>query len=104
MIALADETYDAANDLEIFHPIDTWKRSLIPGGSYEIRELLLPVFKAGKCIYESPKTMDIRAFCQQELDLLWDETKRLINPQEVYVDLSQPLYTLKMNLLNKRGR
>ena len=103
LIALADETYDAANDLEIFHPIDTWKRSLIPGGSYEIRELLLPVFKAGKCIYESPKTMDIRAFCQQELDLLWDETKRLINPQEVYVDLSQPLYTLKMNLLNKRG-
>ena len=103
LITLADEIYDTAKDLEIFHPIDTWKRSTIPGGSYEMKEILVPVFKKGQCVYESPKTMDIRAFCQQELSLLWDETKRLVNPQEVYVDLSKPLYDLKMNLLNKRG-
>lgn len=103
LITLADEIYDSSKDLEIFHPIDTWKRSTIPGGSYEMKEILVPVFKRGQCVYESPKTMDIRAFCQQELSLLWDETKRLVNPQEVYVDLSKSLYDLKMNLLNKRG-
>lgn len=103
LIALADETYDTSKDLEIFDPIQTWKRSLLPANSYDIEEILVPVFKKGQCIYQSPKTMDIRAFCQKQLDLLWDESKRLVNPQEVYVDLSKPLYDLKMNLLNKRG-
>lgn len=103
LITLAEEVYDTSGDLEIFHPIDTWKRSTIPGGSYEMKEILIPVFKKGQCVYESPKTMDIRAFCQEELSLLWDETRRLVNPQEVFVDLSRPLYDLKMNLLNKRG-
>ena len=104
LIALADETYDTSKDLEIFHPIDTWKRSTLPGGSYDIEEILVPVFKKGQCVYTSPKTMEIRAYCQQQLDLLWDESRRLVNPQEVHVDLSRPLYDLKMNLLNKRGK
>ena len=103
LIALAEETYDASKDLEIFHPIDTWKRSTLAGCSYEIHEILVPIFKKGQCIYESPKTMDIRNYCNTQLSLLWDETRRLVNPQEVYVDLSKPLYDLKMNLLNKRG-
>ena len=101
---MADESYDPSKDLEIFHPIDTWKRSTLASGTYDIEEILLPVFKKGQCIYESPKTMDIRSFCQKELNLLWDESRRLVNPQEVYVDLSQPLYDLKMELLNKRGK
>ena len=104
LIALAEESYDPSKDLEIFHPIDTWKRSTLAGGTYDIEEILLPVFKKGQCIYESPKTMDIRSFCQKELNLLWDESRRLVNPQEVYVDLSKPLYDLKMELLNKRGK
>jgi len=103
LISLADEQYDSSDDLELFHPIDTWKRSILPKNSYTITELLIPVFKKGQCIYESPKTMDIRTYCQEQLALLWDETKRLVNPQEVYVDLSKPLYDLKMNLLNQRG-
>ncbi len=104
LIALTEEEYDTSQDLEIFHPIDTWKRSLLKGGSYDIQEILVPVFKKGQCVYTSPKTMEIRSYCQQELDLLWEESKRLVNPQEVHVDLSQPLYDLKMNLLNKRGK
>lgn len=104
LIALADEQYDTASDLEIFHPIDTWKRSIIKGGTYEMNEILIPVFKKGQCIYESPKTMEIQAYCKKELGLLWDESRRLVNPQEVYVDLSRPLYDLKMDLLNKRGK
>ncbi len=102
LISLADEVYDTSKDLEIFHPIDTWKRSTLVGGSYDIKELLIPIFKKGQCIYTSPKTMDIRTYCQEQLELLWDESRRLVNPQEVHVDLSKPLYDLKMNLLNKR--
>ena len=59
------------------------------------------IFKEGKCCYTSPQVMDIRAYCQQELETLWDETKRLVNPQQVYVDLSQKLYDTKIELLKK---
>lgn len=44
--------------------------------------------------------MDIRSYCKDELNTLWDESRRLVNPQEVYVDLSMPLYKLKNELLD----
>ena len=64
-----------------------------------MRELLVPVFLNGQCVYESPDTMAIKEVCRRELDTLWDENRRLVNPQTVYVDLSQPLFDLKRSLL-----
>ena len=85
--------------LKIFDPISTWKKSILPAGSYQIREMLVPIFLNGQCVYSSPAVMDIKAYCQQELNTLWDENRRLINPQTVYVDLSQKLFDLKHKLL-----
>ena len=65
-----------------------------------MKELLVPIFIKGQCVYQSPKVMDIRSYCQQELNTLWDESRRLMYPQEVYVDLSKPLFDLKHQLLN----
>lgn len=104
LIALADESIDASKDLEIFDPIATWKRSTLEAGTYEVREMLVPVFIKGQCVYEVLPTMEIREYCKQELNTLWDETRRLTNPQEVYVDLSQKLYDLKNSLLNKKKK
>ncbi|WP_418746873.1 nicotinate phosphoribosyltransferase [Frisingicoccus sp.] len=100
LIALADEHYDAQNSLMIFDPISTWKKTCLRGGTYTVRELLVPVFKEGKCVYTSPAVMDIRDYCTAELNTLWDESRRLVNPQEVYVDLSEPLWKLKNDLLD----
>ena len=52
LITLSDETYNEAEDLEIFDQMATWKRSTLPGGSYEIREMLVPVFLKGQCVYQ----------------------------------------------------
>ncbi len=101
LICLVDEEFDTSNPLLLFDPVEPWKKTKLPGGSYTMREILVPVFKNGECCYESPKVMDIRAYCQKELDTLWDETRRLINPHEVYVDLSAKLYDIKINLLDK---
>ena len=101
LISLADETYDPNETLMIFDPISTWKKTWLKGGTYTIRELLVPVFIQGKCVYESPSVMEIRDYCQKELDTLWDESRRLVNPQEVYVDLSKPLWDLKNSLLDR---
>ncbi len=103
LICLTNEIYDTTEDLIIFDPLSTWKKSKISGGTYELRELLIPIFKKGQCFYESPSVMDIRAYCQQELNTLWDESRRLVNPQEVYVDLSIPLYQLKTQLLDQKS-
>ena len=64
---------------------------------------MVQVFKGGECCYTSPKVMDIRAYCQQEMATLWEETKRLVNPQKVYVDLSAKLYDIKIELLQRMG-
>ena len=65
-----------------------------------MRELLVPVFIDGKCVYESPKVMDIQEYCRKEKDTLWDETRRLVNPHEVHVDLSNELWHMKTKLLD----
>ena len=102
LICLVGETYDPNEDLMISDPIYTWKKSWIKSGTYSIREILQPIFKKGQCIYESPSTMEIRAYCQEELNTLWDESRRLVNPKEVYVDLSQPLFDLRNELLDAK--
>ena len=99
LICLADETFDETMDLTIFDPHETWKRTRLKGGTYTLRELMVPVFKNGTCVYTSPKVMDIREYCIREQNTLWEESRRLVNPQEVYVDLSDKLYDIKKTLL-----
>ena len=101
LICLADETFDEEKNLVIFDPEATWKRTLIQGGTYKIRELLVPIFKKGVCCYESPSVMEIRDICEKEKNTLWEESRRFVNPQEVYVDLSQKLYDMKKKLIEE---
>ena len=100
LICLTHESYDSRNSLLIFDPIETWKKTLLAPDSYTLRELLVPVFKNGTCVYQSPSVMEIRAYCQRELDTLWEESRRLVNPHEVHVDLSNELWHMKNQLLD----
>ena len=101
LISFADEVINPEEDLLLFDPVDTWKKTLLEGGTYEVRELLVPVFVNGECVYQSPSVMEIAAYCAKEKETLWDETKRLFYPHKVYVDLSQKLYDVKQKLLNR---
>ena len=101
LICLVDEEYDTNKSLLLFDPIETWKKTHLAPGSYTMREMMVPVFLKGQCVYESPKVMDIQKYCKEELNTLWDETKRLVNPHEVHVDLSKPLWDMKHELLDK---
>ena len=101
LICLAEEEYHESDDLVLFDSLEPWKKTKLKSGTYRLRPLMAQIFKDGECCYTSPKVMDIRAYCQKELDTLWEETKRLVNPHEVYVDLSQKLYDTKMALLEE---
>ncbi len=104
LICFADETFDTSEDLLLFDPIETWKKTKLSGGSYTIRELLVPVFRKGECIYTSPSVKEIAEYCKKEKDTLWEETKRLFYPHKVYVDLSQKLYDVKKSLLDEMSK
>ena len=100
LIALEDDDFSEERNLMIFDPIHTWKKTYLEAGKFTLRLLLEPVFKNGKCVYESPDVMTIREICRKELATLWDETRRFNNPHEVYVDLSRRLYDMKYQLLD----
>lgn len=104
LICLTEEEFKEENNLLLFDPIEPWKHTRLDAGSFTLREILVPVFLNGECVYTSPKTMEIRDYCQKELDTLWEETRRLVNPHEVYVDLSQKLYDTKIELLSQMSK
>lgn len=104
LIALEDEVFDENEPLLLFDPLEPWKKTLLEPGTYTMRELMVPVFLDGKCVYTSPSVMEIREYCQKELNTLWDETRRLVNPHQVYVDLSSKLYHIKIQLLDQMGQ
>ena len=104
LICLVDETISEDKPLLLFDPLEPWKKTMLEPGTFTLKEMLVPVFIKGQCVYESPKVMDIRTYCKEELDTLWDETKRLVNPHQIYVDLSAKLYDIKIDLLEQMGR
>jgi nicotinate phosphoribosyltransferase len=64
---------------------------------------LFPIFEGGRLVYKKPSIHDIRAYCLEQVDLLWDEVKRFENPHNYYVDLSEKLWVIKRELLNSKN-
>ena len=102
LICLHDEVIDETQPLETFDPDATWKRKTFE--NYEARQLLVPVFQNGQLVYDIPDLQASRAYCQRQVDALWDEVKRFENPHNYYVDLSQKLWDIKHELLNTKSR
>ena len=101
-LAVYDEVIDDSKDMEIFDPEATWKRKNVY--NFTAKELQVPIFQSGKLVYKLPILDEIRAYCAQQVDTLWDEVKRFDNPQTYYVDLSQKLWDIKYGLLKKNAK
>lgn len=102
--ALADvimlkEEQEPQGEYEIFDQHNTWKRKKLD--NYYVKELQEKIFENGKLIYKTPTLKEIAQYEKEQLGTLWEEVKRLKNPQKYYVDLSQKLYDLKTEMLNK---
>ena len=102
LICLVEETFSEDKDLIIFDPIETWKKTKLRAGTFTLREIMVPVFERGVCVYEeTATTMEIRERCRKEQETMWEETRRLVNPHEMYVDLSDKLFKIKSDLLEE---
>ena len=101
-LCVYDETVDDTQDLEIFDPDATWKTKTVY--DFTAKELQVPIFKGGKLVYRLPSLEEIRAYCLEQVDTLWDEVKRFENPHNYYVDLSQKLWDIKYDLLKHNSK
>ena len=100
LLTLHDEVVDDSQPLEIFDPIETWKRKTMT--NFTAKPLLVPIFLNGELVYDLPTIEESRAYCAAQVDTLWDEVKRFENPHNYYVDLSQKLWDIKQDLLRRK--
>lgn len=98
VVTLADETIPE-DGYQLFDEHNTWKKKYIT--NYYVKELQEKIFENGKLVYKVPELKEIAKYSKEQLNTIWDEVKRLRNPQKYYVDISQKLYDLKTEMLNQ---
>jgi len=101
LICLADEVIPL-DSYTLFDPDYPWKKKTIT--NYTFRHLQVPVFVNGQLVYNRKTTLETKAYCSQQMETLWDEVKRLRNPHNYYVDLSEKLWNLKNDLISKNKK
>lgn len=97
LLALSDEVIPS-DKYTLIHPLETWKQKELT--NYQARDLLVPIFKDGQLVYQTPNIEETKAYCNDEFNTLYEEIKRIDNPHEYYVDLSDKLRKLKEELIN----
>jgi nicotinate phosphoribosyltransferase len=93
-IALEDENPQAEERLKMFHPIHTFVSKFVT--NFEAKELHHDIFVDGKLVYKLPELQEIQDYAAQNMDVLWDEYKRTMHPEEYPVDLSERCWENKM--------
>lgn len=99
VVTLFDEEIDQSKPYELFDPIHTWKKKTVT--DYTAKPLLVKMFESGKLIYNNPDINDIKKYCNEQVNTLWEELKRFENPHKYYVDLSSRLWNEKQRLLDE---
>ncbi len=102
VITLHDEEIDDTEDYEIFDPEFTWKRKTVY--DFIARPLQVPIFKNGELVYKCPSATQIRDYREQQVESLWEEVQRFEKPHKYYVDLSQRLWDLYRDMINKTSK
>ncbi|MMZ63476.1 nicotinate phosphoribosyltransferase [compost metagenome] len=98
-IVLEHENPAQEERIKMFHPVHTHIAKFVT--NFEARELHHLIFRDGELVYELPTLREIREFHANNLNVLWEEYKRLLNPAEYPVDLSQACWDNKMRLIEE---
>ncbi|KAB7707818.1 nicotinate phosphoribosyltransferase [Bacillus aerolatus] len=93
-LAMEHENPAEEKRLKMFHPVHTFISKFIT--NFEARELHEMIFQEGHLVYVQPGIKEVQAFAKENLELLWKENKRSLNPEEYPVDLSQACWDNKM--------
>ncbi len=99
LVSLHDEEFDTTKPMELFHPQHTWKRKIIK--NYKMEKMLVKIYENGERVYNFPTIDEIRDYCKNSIDKIWDEMKRFKYPHRYFVDLSEKLWSLKSEMIKK---
>ena len=99
VLTLDSENISEEKTYSLFDPDFTWKRKTVD--NFVAREMLVPVFKDGECVYDMPSLENIRAYCNEQVSSLWEEVIRFENPHRYYVDFSGKLWGVKQSMIEK---
>lgn len=98
-LCVYDEEIDDTKPHTIFDPEAVWKSKTLT--EYTAKNLHITVYKDGKLVYKLPELNEIKQYCAEQIETLWDEVKRFENPHTYYVDLSKRLWNEKSRLLSE---
>ncbi len=102
VVTLHDEVIDDSKPYTLFDPVETWKKKEV--SDFTAKKLLMPIFDGGKCVYKSKPIQEIRKYCKEQVDALWEEVLRFENPHRYYVDLSDKLWKMKHSMLEQYSK
>jgi nicotinate phosphoribosyltransferase len=98
-IALETENPQEEERLRMFHPVHTFVSKFVT--NFEARELHHDIFSDGRLVYDIPPVEHLQTYAANNLNLLWEEYKRTMNPEEYPVDLSQLCWDNKMSHIQR---
>jgi nicotinate phosphoribosyltransferase len=98
-VSLIDEQVQNQEKIKLFHPVHTWLHKNI--SNFEAVKMLEPIFENGKQVYELPNLEEVRCYHDNQLNMFWPEYLRLLNPEVYHVNLSQRVYDMKIDIIQK---
>ena len=102
VMTLDGEEIESGKDYEIFDPNAIWKKKTL--SDFTAVNLRKPIFLKGELVYDCPSIQEIKEYCKDQMETLWEETLRFENPQTYYVDLSQNLWDVKHRLIEEHNQ
>ena len=104
VIILHEEQIDPNKDLHLASDKAPWKSRVIPAGTFIVRRMLQPIFKDGKLVYNKPTLPEIMDYANKEMETLWPEYTRLVNPEVMWVQRSKQLSALRNKILQQESQ
>ena len=98
-ITFADTDVTQLDEIEMFHPTYTYINKTVR--DFDAVPLLVDIFDKGKLVYQLPSLQEIQEYGRKEFDQLWDDYKRVLNPQDYPVDLARDVWQNKMDLIDR---
>lgn len=98
-ITLSNENPEKEQRIKMFHPVHTFVSKFVT--NFYAKELHHKIFENGKLVYDTPSLLEMQNYTLENLQLLWDEYKRSLHPEDYPVDLSQACWDNKMKNINE---
>ena len=87
------------HNLNVVSVTDYLKQTTI--NNFDLVELQKPIYINGELVYDDPDLLIKQNYCNEQMNTLYPEVKRSVNPAEYYVDGTEDYVNFKNDLIQK---